>query len=134
MIRGIKRHSLYFAWMIALIATIGSLYASQILNIKPCVFCWYQRVFMFPLAIILGVAAYKKDKKIFSYVIALPIIGAMIAFVQTIFSYLNITSLVCGLDCSGSGQKLFGFLDMSIASFFAFSGIVFFLIVAKKKK
>ncbi|NGX29807.1 MAG: disulfide formation protein, partial [Candidatus Anoxychlamydiales bacterium] len=39
MIKFIKRFSLYFAWTIALIATIGSLYSSQILNIKPCVFC-----------------------------------------------------------------------------------------------
>ncbi|NGX52183.1 MAG: Disulfide bond formation protein C [Candidatus Anoxychlamydiales bacterium] len=134
MIRFIKRYSLYFAWVIALVATIGSLYSSHILNIKPCVFCWYQRIFMFPLAIILGIAAYKKDGKIFPYIIALPIIGAMVAFVQSLFSYLNITSLVCGLECSGETQKLFGFLDMSIASFIAFSAIIFFLILARNKK
>ncbi|HEU64083.1 MAG: Disulfide bond formation protein C [Candidatus Anoxychlamydiales bacterium] len=134
MIKFIKRFSLYFAWTIALIATIGSLYSSQILNIKPCVFCWYQRAFMFPLAIILGVAAYKKDGKIFPYIIALPIIGAMVASVQSLFSYFNITSLVCGLECSGETQKLFGFLDMSIASFVAFSAIIFLLMIAKKKK
>jgi disulfide bond formation protein DsbB len=133
MIKFIKRFSLYFAWVIALIATISSLYASQILNIKPCIFCWYQRAFMFPLAIILGIAAYKKDGKIFPYIIALPIIGAMIAFIQSLFSYFNISSLVCGLECSGEGQKLFGFLDMSIASLAAFSTIIFLLIIAKKK-
>jgi len=134
MIKFFKRFSLYFAFVIALVASIGSLYSSQILNMKPCVFCWYQRAFMFPLAIILGIAAYKKDGKIFPYIIALPIIGAMIAFVQSLFSYLNITNLVCGLECTGKSQKIFGFLDMSIASFIAFSSIIFLLVIAKKKK
>ncbi len=132
MIRFFKRYALYFAWLIALTATIGSLYASQILNIKPCIFCWYQRVFMFPLAIILAVATYKKDTKIFPYIIALPIIGAIIAFAQSLFSHLNITSLVCDLQCSRQSQRLFGFLDMSLASFAAFLGIIFFIVIAKK--
>jgi len=129
----LKKYSIYFAWVIALMATVGSLYASEILNIKPCIFCWYQRAFMFPLAIILGVAAYKKNRKIFPYIIALPIIGAMVAFIQTFFSYFNLTALVCGLDCMKESQKLFGFLDMSIASFFAFSTIAAFLIISRKE-
>ncbi|NGX62791.1 MAG: Disulfide bond formation protein C [Candidatus Anoxychlamydiales bacterium] len=134
MISFVKRYSIYFAWCIALIATIGSLYVSNILNMKPCVFCWYQRIFMFPLAIILGIAVYKKNRKIGSYVIALPILGGVIAFTQSIFSYFNIASLVCGFDCLEKTSKLFGFFDMSIASFFAFGAITFFLIFANKKK
>jgi disulfide bond formation protein DsbB len=129
----IKRYSLFFAYLIALISTLASLYYSMILNFKPCIFCWYQRIFMFPLVIILAVAAYKKDISIFDNIIALPIIGAFVAFVQTIFSYFNLSKLVCNEECVQKTYKLFGFLDMSIMSFLAFIAITFLLIIAKNE-
>ena len=128
-----KRFSLFLAWLIALVATIGSLFVSEILNIKPCIFCWYQRIFMFPLAIILGIAAYKNDNKIVPYVIFFPIIGGVIALVQTLLSYLSLSSLVCGLECTQGNIKIFGFFELSIASFLAFTAIFVLLFISKKR-
>ncbi|NGX28654.1 MAG: Disulfide bond formation protein C [Candidatus Anoxychlamydiales bacterium] len=133
MVKNVRRFSLYLAWLVALVATIGSLFVSEILNIKPCVFCWYQRVFMFPLVIILGIAAYKNDAKIIPYIISFPIIGALIAIAQTLLSYLNLSSLVCGLDCTQGNIKLFGFFELSIVSIVAFIVIFVLLLLAKKK-
>ncbi len=129
-----NRFSLYFAWLVAMIATFCSLYASQIMNYEPCVFCWYQRMMMFPLVIILGIATYKKDRKIIIYVIAFPVIGAFIALIQTLFSYFNFSSSICGSDCTDEKIKLFGLIDYSIASFFSFLSIGFLLIFSKNKK
>ena len=132
--RFFKRHGLYFAWLIALVSSFCSLYASQILNYKPCVFCWYQRVMMFPLVIILGIAAFKSDKTVVSYVIAMPLIGAILAFVQTYFTYLPPTSSICTSECFEETAKVFGFIDFSFGSFLAFSMIFFFLLFSKKMK
>ncbi len=129
----IRRFALYLAWLVALVATLGSLFVSNILNVQPCIFCWYKRICMFPLVIILAIAAYKRDSRIVPYIIALPLIGAIIALVQTIFSYFNISSLVCGLKCTQGNIKLFGFLELSIASFFSFMAIFFLLLFSKKK-
>lgn len=128
----IGRFGLYLSWLVAMIATFGSLYASQILKLEPCVFCWYQRIMMFPLVIILGMGVYRTDKKIIPYVIALPLIGALIAFIQTFFSYFNITTPVCGSECIQESTKLFGLIDYSIASFFSFMAIYFLLFFTQK--
>ena len=57
-----ERYRFYFAWMAALIATLGSLYFSEVKGFIPCDLCWYQRIFMYPLAVILGIAVYRGDK------------------------------------------------------------------------
>ena len=42
----------FLAWLIATLATLGALFMSEIMGLAPCVLCWYQRIFMFPLVII----------------------------------------------------------------------------------
>ncbi|MBN2479549.1 MAG: disulfide bond formation protein B, partial [Parachlamydiales bacterium] len=80
--------ALYFAWVIALIATLSSIYSSEMLNYQPCIFCWYQRIFMFPLVIILGIGVYTRDPKVVTYAIAFPVLGALVALYQTLIIYL----------------------------------------------
>ncbi|MCS0543365.1 disulfide bond formation protein B, partial [Aeromonas veronii] len=55
---------LFIAFAAALISTLGSLYFSEIQKFVPCELCWYQRIFMYPLAIILGIAIFKKNYNI----------------------------------------------------------------------
>ncbi|MFA6118532.1 MAG: disulfide bond formation protein B [Parachlamydiales bacterium] len=128
----IKNYGLYFAWMISLVATLGSLFASEVLGLKPCPFCWYQRVFMFPLAIILGLAAYHRNKSIISYIILLPVIGAFIALIQSLVSFFHLSASFCGNECIQGNVKLFGFLDLSILSFLGFAAIFLLLLYTKK--
>ncbi len=129
----LKRWGIYLAWVISVIATLGSIFSSEFLNFEPCIFCWYQRVFMFPLVIILGAAAYKNDRKIIPYIIALPILGAFVALYQTFVYYFDIPSFICGFSCSDESIKLFNFLDMSVASFLAFMAVFFLLVISYKK-
>ena len=70
-----KKLELFIPWIIVCIATVGSLFFSQVTHREPCTLCWYQRVIIFPLAIILGIAAFRGAYKIIYYVLPLSLIG-----------------------------------------------------------
>ncbi|MRA58622.1 disulfide bond formation protein B, partial [Bacillus thuringiensis] len=54
---------LFIAWATSFVATSGSLFLSEIMKYEPCTLCWYQRIFMYPLVILLGIGIVKKDYK-----------------------------------------------------------------------
>jgi len=66
---------LAFAWLVALVATFGSLYYSEVRNFIPCTLCWYQRVAMYPLAFLLGIAIWRNDPQIRPYALTLSLLG-----------------------------------------------------------
>lgn len=78
----IGRFGLYFAWVVSLVATMVSLYTSEILKIQPCSLCWYQRVCLFSLVIMLGIAAYRRDTRLTAYILPQVSLGALIAAYQ----------------------------------------------------
>lgn len=82
MITWIKRNILYFAFIQAVLATVGSIVASEVLKWPPCSLCWYQRVAMFPLILIIPAGILLKDKKLPYYVLPLSIFGFIVAFYQ----------------------------------------------------
>jgi disulfide bond formation protein DsbB len=89
---------LYLAWVVALVATLGSLYFSEVLHFVPCVLCWFQRIFMYPLAIVLGVAAFRSDLAVRAYVLPLAVIGWGTALIQNLEGWGIIATLkVCGV-------------------------------------
>ena len=75
------------AWAIALFAMIGSLYFQYVMNLAPCVLCWYQRIFMYPLVFILLVGILIKEAKVHLYVLPLSIIGLAIALYHNLLYY-----------------------------------------------
>ncbi|MEW9698445.1 disulfide oxidoreductase [Paenibacillus sp. SI8] len=74
-----KNNGMHVSWLIALVATLGSLYFSEILHFLPCKLCWYQRILMYPLVILLGIAAVRRDYKLTIYVLPMTIWGACIS-------------------------------------------------------
>ncbi|GLV47434.1 2-oxoglutarate dehydrogenase [Thermus sp. LT1-2-5] len=68
-----------FAWVVALVATLGSLYYSEVRLFLPCELCWYQRIFMYPQAVILGLALWRQDLGVWPYSLALSLIGGSIS-------------------------------------------------------
>lgn len=95
-----EANRLYLAWVIALVALFGSLFYGEVLQMEPCRLCWYQRIGMFPLALFLGIAWYKSDKKIALYSMPLVAFGGFFAFYQSMiqmFPSLQISAL-CGVD------------------------------------
>ena len=75
---------LYLAWVVALVATIGSLYFSEVRQFNPCPLCWAQRIFMYPLAVILGIAAFVGDHGVRRYVLPLAALGLGFAVFQNL--------------------------------------------------
>jgi disulfide bond formation protein DsbB len=71
--------ALPLAAIVALVATLGSLYYSEVQNLIPCTLCWYQRIGMYPLPLILAIAAWRRDRDVWHYVLPLALIGASIA-------------------------------------------------------
>jgi len=67
------------AWLIALVSTLAVIFIGEVLGQTPCILCWFQRAFMFPLAVILGIAVWRDDTGIRVYAIPLALIGALVA-------------------------------------------------------
>src|SRR3989304_3576971 len=78
----LKKYALHIAFLQAWAAVLGSLYFSEVAGLRPCLLCWYQRILMYPLAIILAVAIWRKDRKVYYYVLPLSILGSLVAFYQ----------------------------------------------------
>jgi disulfide bond formation protein DsbB len=76
---GVTPLALHFAWVVAMLATLGSLYLSQIAGDYPCEFCWFQRICMYPLSIITLLAAIAGDHRVARYLLPLPAVGACVS-------------------------------------------------------
>jgi len=125
--------SLLVAWIAAVIATLGSLYFSEVMQFIPCTLCWYQRIFMYPLAIVLGIAFYKNDRRIYPYVLPLSIIGMLISGYHMLLqkiSYLKQFEMCkTGVPCSEDYLNWFGFVTIPMLAFIAFTIITISLVI-----
>lgn len=117
----------YFAWMVAVVATSGSLYFSEVLHFSPCVLCWYQRIFMYPLVLIMAVGILKKDKNLPYYVLPLSVVGGLVAVYHNLLYYniLPASTAPCLLNvsCTTRFFAWFGFVTIPLLSLFAFGVI-----------
>lgn len=133
-----RRYALYFSWLVALIATLLSLYFSVVQKIPVCDLCWYQRVCLYPLVIILGIAAYREDKGIVIYAMPLAIIGVIFSLYQYLEQMIPgfAPMGLCGSDnhCAQVDWIVGGFITIPFLSIIANIIIVFFLGLAKCSK
>lgn len=128
----------YIAWVQAIVATASSLYLSEILHWTPCVLCWYQRILMYPLVILIAVGIYKKDKNLPYFVLPMTIIGMGIA----LFHYLlqigivpdAVAPCVSGVSCTTKFFMWLGFITIPFLSLTAFSIITVCMILFLKKQ
>ena len=136
MIKFIKGNVLYVAWLTALASMLGSLYFGEILGFVPCVLCWYQRIAMYPLVLIIGIGIVKKDRNFYDYALPLSIIGGAIAFYQNLLYYGVISErflpCISGVSCTTRYIQLLGFIDLPLLSFLSFIIITAALLINKK--
>ncbi len=130
--------SLLLAWLSAIIATLGSLYFSEVRHFIPCTLCWYQRIFMYPLVILLGIAFYRNDRGIYKYVLPLSIIGMLISGYHTLLQKLpslqQFEMCTTGVPCSKDYLNWLGFITIPLMAFVAFTIITISLLYMKKKE
>jgi len=67
------------AWILALVSTLGALFIGEVMGMTPCLLCWYQRIFMFPLPIVLFMGLFPFDSKAIRYALPLAIAGWAVA-------------------------------------------------------
>lgn len=123
-------------WLVALISTLGSLVFSEIMNLEPCVLCWYQRMAMFPLVLMLGQGLYTQDRRVVHYALPLAGAGALLAFYHCLlyggFIPKDLQPCSKGVSCSEQKLELAGFITIPLLSVAAFSFIVVVLLVVRK--
>jgi disulfide bond formation protein DsbB len=118
-------------------ATFGSLYYSVVEHFAPCTLCWYQRISVYPLAIILGIATYRRDKAVIPYGMALSGVGLFFALYQILEMYVPGLAVInfcgaTGADCKNEYVRYLGFINIPLMSVVAFALILFFLQCAKR--
>ncbi len=123
-------NSLFLAWGTSVIAMAGSLYFSEIKQYEPCELCWYQRILMYPLVILLLIAYMKKDFKISLYTSVLSGIGACISLYHYLIqkiTFFSETAPACGrVPCTGQYINWGGFITIPFLALTAF--IIIFIL------
>lgn len=129
---------LYIAFGQVFLATLGSLVFSEILKFPPCVLCWYQRICMYPLVVIFGVALLKKDKNFVWYAWPLIVIGWLIAFYHNLLYYniLPEAAAPClqGVSCTTKFISWFGFITIPLLSLAAFTFLGILMLIYRRVK
>lgn len=120
--RELRSLTMELATLVAFGATLGSLYFSEIRNFLPCEFCWYQRIAMYPLALILLIATIRRDRKIIPYALTLSTIGGIISAYHYQSQLFPGQGSSCGLDasCAYKWVEVFGFVTIPLLAFGSF--------------
>ncbi len=119
--------ALWLAFAIAAVATAGSLYYSEVEGFAPCVLCWYQRIVMYPLALILGIATFRGDHRVKVYAVPLAVIGAAIALYHyQLELFPEQGSGVCDIavPCTARWFEVFGFVSLAFMALTGFLAII----------
>ena len=125
------------AWGVALVSTLGALFIGEVMGMTPCVLCWYQRIFMFPIAIILGIACFTDDCRGAVYALALALGGLAMAGYHT----LLVAGLIpkawapcsAGVSCADQKLEIINGIQIPWLSLAAFMALVILLVVYLRK-
>ncbi|HMN84420.1 MAG TPA: disulfide bond formation protein B [Bauldia sp.] len=127
---------LFAAWLLALAATLTVLYVGEILGQTPCNLCWFQRAFMFPLAVVLGIAAYRADAGIWRYALPLAVAGAFVAAFHTALYVGLVPEAIepCGRgpSCTSGDMTIAGGAPLPVLSLAVFVLIALLLLLARR--
>ena len=130
--------TLVFAcWLIASVSTLGSLFFSEVMGFQPCVLCWYQRICMYPLVLVLPAGLFPYDRNIVRYALPLSLLGALIAVFHLLLvaGYIpeSIKPCVQGIPCTEVQIEWFGFVTIPLLSGLAFLSIAALLALAYRR-
>lgn len=122
-------------WLVASMSTLGALFFSEIMELPPCVLCWYQRIFMFPLVLLLPIGLFPFDAKVVRYALPLTLAGWLVSLFQVLLVAGVIPEAIrpCtqGVPCSEVQIQWLGFVNIPLLSFIAFSTMNALLIAAR---
>lgn len=125
----LREYAGYGVFGVALMATVSSLVASEVFSLPPCDLCWYQRVFMYPIVVIVGVSILRRDSSWPVTTIVLSGIGWLIALYHSLLQWGIIPSTLApctnGVSCASSEiDPLLGFITIPFLSLLSFTAVI----------
>lgn len=132
----ISDNFLSFGFLLSLSALLGSFFLSEIAKYPPCELCWYQRIFMFPQPVILGIAMLKNDVSTKIYSLSLAGIGLLIALYHILVQGGQVFSPCStqAVNCSVKQFVYFGYVTIPVMSATAFIILILLGLPAIKKR
>lgn len=111
----------------ALVGTVGSLFFSEVMLYPPCVLCWYQRIALYPLVLIIGVGIATADRRVVKYALPLALAGLAIAVYHNLLYYgfvpESITPCTEGVPCNAVQIELLGFITIPLMALVGFVSV-----------
>jgi disulfide bond formation protein DsbB len=127
------------AWIVATVTTLGSLYYSEHAGFIPCELCWYQRIVMYPLVIVLGVAWLRRDRQVWKTALVFVVIGAPLSLyhwlVERVPAFAESSSCSITVPCTAPYFEKLGFVTlawMAMSSFLLIGVLMLGLVVGSR--
>ena len=130
----LRRYAMHLAFLVALVSTLGSLYFSELQGLAPCLLCWYQRIFMYPLVFIVIIGILTKDRSVTKYILPLVGIGGLIAMLHVYIQTFPTSFIACtfnDVSCSDNYFTYFGFVTIPVMSLVSFVVVGLFTLIGK---
>jgi disulfide bond formation protein DsbB len=132
--------SLLLAWIVSVVTTAGSLWFSEHFHFLPCELCWYQRILMYPLVVILGVGWFRRDRAVWMTALPFLVIGPVVSLyhwlVERVPSFAEGTSCSIDAPCSAPYFEKLGFVTlawMALSSFLLIGSLLAFYVTASRR-
>jgi disulfide bond formation protein DsbB len=124
-------YELWAAFVVAAIATGGSLFLSEVAGFVPCEMCWFQRICMYPLSLLTLFAAYHGDHRVARYLVPFPVVGAGVAIYHILIENGVVSKptqcAVGAADCGTKWINYFGYMTIPTLALTAFALLIIFL-------
>jgi disulfide bond formation protein DsbB len=123
----VTRHAHYIAWVVALLSVAISLYYSNIRGFAPCNLCWYARILMYPLVVIIGVGILRRDRSWVFYATPLVAAGWLLELFHSLLQWGIIPEAavpcVATIPCTTKYINYFGFVTIPFLGLLAFTAL-----------
>jgi disulfide bond formation protein DsbB len=127
----------YAAWVTAMVATLGSVFFGEVMQLPSCTLCWYQRICLFPLTVILAVGIVLRDTRLTHYALPLVLAGLALAAYHNLIYYgivsEELSPCTHGVPCSTRQIEWMGFVTIPLMAFFGFLSILICLLVHRHR-
>jgi disulfide bond formation protein DsbB len=127
---------IFICFIIASVATLGSLFFSEVMHFVPCSMCWYQRIFMYPLVLIFLVNLLYPDENVYKYAMSLVIVGLLFSIYHNLLMFdiipESVVPCVQGVPCSTVYLNWLGFITIPLLSLVSYLTLFILLIIGRK--
>lgn len=128
----------YLAWAIALTGTLGSLFFSLVMELPPCDLCWYQRIALYPLVVIIAVGIGLGDTRWKWYAMPLVAAGLVLSVYHNLLYYgiipEDIVPCTEGIPCTARQMELLGFITIPLMGLAAFVSLMAILLIYRPEQ